>query len=387
MVICFNDYSYLLNCLTDMSIVVEDSIVNDDSKNIVFEVSTEVVKIIGINKLITYRKIVDKDKVSVNGVEDTLYLQIRSKELINFLSSYKTLSRTKIKRVLFELINPFKVKCTMIETVEGSDKEYASQWLFENIAIKPTVKQYIDMQKPDTDLTVINTDKFKGLMENFFPSLSSTIDAYSYAIFSSENLIALNQAYTIVGDNPFKDTEIFKGMKLSYKVLNFMNKIIFDFDSISIAKTDRNLYMTTQEGSDIFLMYNSQLPLYKPYLEMIDTTHRIELDRSYLRDILKRLTLSKEVVNVVLDCNDKEVIFKNTKFEQIIDMQAFNDIEGFEKIRFKIMPDILGKALIGNDKNFKVVNIYYSTQNNNNIIIFSDENNSWYTIIRVKVEG
>jgi hypothetical protein len=367
--------------LSSMSIVVEDSMSTDDVKNVIFRVSDDSVSMCGRNQLITYRIPLDKDKVEILK-SDTKYMQIKSKELFNFLSTYKTLSKTKIKDITLELQNTGKISCKVTEVrKDNAEESISSSWVFDNIILTENLKKSLNLASP-SDTNTLDITRVKWFTDSFLPCLTSSLDTYGYMIFTTEKCIVLNPSYTIIGNN---DLENWQGFKLSYKVMSFIDKTFNKDDSLVFSKTGKHIYIKdTKTNSEVFLSFLDSIPPLQIYLNMVNTEHSIKLDRKYLRDILKRLSLLKEAVVVDIDCNEHKLTLKNSKFRQTLDMLAYLNIENYDNIRFKIMPDIIDKIMIGNDKNEDVIYLYYNTSQGNNMIIFSDENNSWYSVVRVK---
>lgn len=391
MKLSFTDYNSLVSALTDMQIVVEDSLLSDDAKNVVFRATSTGVVLNGVNRLITYRIPLDVHYVEADKDE---CMQIRSRELLNFLSSYKTLSQTQVVEVNFETQNSLRAKCTVVEQLKNPSDEdasthrYTSSWVFDNIPIPAPLLKSLDTPVPTSDSTELKVEDLKWFTDNLLPSLSSSLDAYSNMLFTDKKCIVLNQSYTIIADNNLGITD-WNTLKLSHRVMQFINKNICNTKNkdktVRFTKTDRNLYIELEDGSQVFLTYTSQLPPYQVYLDMIDTTHMIKVDRKYLRDILKRVSLLKEPIMVDIDCNDHILTLRNTKFNQSIDMVDYKEIDGYDNIRFKIMPDVIDKIMIGSDKNNDYLYIYYNVSQGNHIIMFSDENNHWFSIVRVKI--
>lgn len=391
MKLSFTDYNSLVSALTDMQIVVEDSLLSDDAKNVVFRATPSGVVLNGVNRLITYRIPLDVQYVEADTDE---CMQIRSKELLNFLSSYKTLSQTQVVEVNFETQDNLRAKCTVVEQLKNSSDEaanthrYTSSWVFDNIPIPTPLLKSLDTTVPTSDRTELKVEDLKWFTDNLLPSLSSSLDAYSNMLFTDKKCIVLNQSYTIIADNSLGITD-WNTLKLSHRVMQFINKNICNTKNkdktVRFIKTDRNLYIELEDGSQVFLTYTSQLPPYQVYLDMIDTTHMVKVDRKYLRDILKRVSLLKEPIMVDIDCNDHTLTFRNTKFNQSIDMADYKEIDGYDNIRFKIMPDVIDKIMIGSDKNNDYLYIYYNVSQGNHIILFSDESNRWFSIVRVKI--
>lgn len=151
------NYNKLLGHLQNVANVVEDSLSSEDDKNIIFQFKQteegQVVKLVGISLQVIFREelpaedydlTLGADEVDQNGFA---YMQLKSKDLLAFLNSYKSVRRTKVNDVILEPANG-KIKCTVTESPIVSDEELSldplagdrtmfSQWMFSNIPIKP----------------------------------------------------------------------------------------------------------------------------------------------------------------------------------------------------------------------------------------------------------
>ena len=375
MQITFTDYNYLMELLSDIAVVVEDSTLLDEDKNVVFKVDTEQVQIMGSNRTVTHRIVLDKEKYSTD-VKETTYIQTRCKDLINFLSTYKSLALTKVKDIKFELKG--NKLCITVTEIDTEGKERHSNYNLESPIVKESLKSILNTEY-NTELTGVDTKELKWFTDNFLAGINASADLYGSIIFTEDKCIVLNPSYTLIGKNNIKELN---GIRVSKKCLTFISKVLLKNDTMELTKTDRYLVLKSQT-SETFLIYSNKLPPYSIYLNMINTEHSMEVKKDYVKEVLKRVSLLKEDMTVDIDCNDKQILFYNTKFRQAVNMTSYKNIESYDNIRFRIMPDVFSKILLDTDDD--TINVFYTQKDENDIIFLSDKEQSWYSIIRVKL--
>ena len=168
------DYATLVENLSDISTVAEDSMLKDDTKNVIFKFDADgTVTLLGIvPQMLIFKRFIEKDKyrlefsdaekegfqnqVDNNGVSSSLYFQIKSKELTGFLNSYKSVRRTQVEEVSFEINERGAIRCTVLEKEKDEEgyvaddaKVHLSYWSFNNIAIRQNQMMDITIKAPE----------------------------------------------------------------------------------------------------------------------------------------------------------------------------------------------------------------------------------------------
>lgn len=417
------DYNTLLNNLTDISNVVEDALANEDDKNAIFQFKKDgdnvSVKLIGISPVITFRRELEPSSynltledtdVDVNGI---MYMQLKSKELFGFLNSYKSIRKTKVDEVIFEPERG-KIKCTVIESANLTQQEiealeesliynpemrdprtetYASHWVFDNIAIKPVKLPLINMEVP-TETVSVESAKLLLYTSSLMPLLENSTSLFSYIQFDSKCVVAFNKAYATIMRNVI-DGDIFDGLRLSYRAINFVEKILCISEELQIAKTDRHIYFRT-DTSEAFIIYDTKLAPYQGQLALFNKNSYVRIDRIYFKDVLKRLSLMSDSVEVDIRATDGTVTVKNSKFSQDVPITGCVGMDDSVSVKFKIMPDILNKSIIGADEKFvsednpDSADIFVclckdQVNPRNNFVAFTDSTGGWFSLVNVKV--
>lgn len=405
------DYLNLVQNLSDISTVAEDSMLKEEAKNIIFKFDSDgSVTLLGIvPQMLIFKRFVERDKyrleftdtenqnfqaqLNESGVASSLYFQLKSKELTSFLNSYKSVRRTQVDEVTFEITDRGAIRCTVLEREKDDDgyvsddaKQHLSHWVFNNIPIRQNQLPDITITAPDGELVSVDNRCINLYTKNLVPIMQSgSTNLYSSLACGEDYIVAFDGAFTaLMANNQEGFKDVFSNMCLSYRAVSFMDKVIAVNEDILVCKSDRHLYFKTS-NSEAFITYTTNLPAYKAYADAFKKDHAVVLDRIYIKDILKRLSLVNESIEVTVDPETNLVNLKNSKFSQDVEILSSKAMDELGKIRYKIAPDKLTSCIIGNDAEFNYdVRIYFSRQSDGKkiAIIFTDGTGAWFSVLR-----
>ena len=259
-------YEKLLSTIQDVSSVVEDNMLDDNMKNIIFlfDKQDNSVTLMAINQLITYRRILPYEEYSLEITDEEykdgkLFIQLKSKELINFLGSFKGLRCTKIDEVFLETTPRGKIRCVVIESSTDSDGGAPSDscWIFDNLPINRNLEASINLVY-EGEWTQIDKTEVQFHTNNLFPSQTNVNTINGYLMFGEEYVVVFNTHHVAFMKNLITEGGIFSGIKLSYKASSFLDRLVSNFDNLSFAKTDRHLVVKTDD-SEAFIVYDTRL--------------------------------------------------------------------------------------------------------------------------------
>ena len=389
------NYTELLSGLEKVAIVAEDANSSEDIKNVIFRFEKQddnlnVCTLVGVNATITYKHILAYDKYRLQLEDDeltdrTCFMQIKCKELLNFLNAYKSVRRTIVEEVTFEFKDKVQIKCSVLEYSNDDNKiPYVSIWLFNNIPIKPNMLPSINA-KPLNRPIDIDKDALRRHINTLLPIITGQTSIYSQLVFGNDYIVAFNNAFVALMKNTLIEGHIFENMRLHYKVLAFLDKVICNQDEIKAAKSDTQIYIKTDK-SEAYLTYDPRITEYETYLNMYNKGSGFCVDRLLLKDVLKRLSLENESIDVTLKPTLNVINVRNSKFTQDIPLLKEQGLENLEDFGFRIMPDILNRAFIGTDTAFSSNSYIYLAPQDSGVttLIFMDDTDSWYSVARVK---
>lgn len=384
------NYDSLVSVLSSIAVVVEDSMNSEDMKNVIIRAYKDngVVELIGVNQLITYRVElpigcysvdISEEEYKDNGVAE---IQVKSKELVSFLSSFKSIRRTRVSDIELETVKN-KVVVTVNEADIDTGKAYKSHWRLDNIPIKVNMLPSINLEVPTSDLIPIDVSAILLYTSSLLPIMDNGANLYSKLVFGQDNVVAFNTTFTTLMKNFLSG--VFENFCLSYRALSFMKSVINSDTSVEVAKMQDRICFRI-DNSVAFIRYETKLPNYEIYQRMIDKSHAFVLDRQYLKDVLKRLSLVNESITFSIDMDTETIEVKNSKFNQELPILQSKAMSELGKVSFKILPDVISKAIIGDDNAFsQLVYIYLAPQENGGYtIIFADDSGSWSSISRIR---
>lgn len=390
------NYDKLTEVLSNCSQVVEDGMSSEELKNVIFRFTksdaSSKVEVIGINRLITYKQDIAPEYVSLeldaNEVDEfgMLHIQIKSKSLNGFLGTFKSMRRTRADEVVLENKGEGKILCSVLEKDIETEKAFVSHYTFENVPIQAGIRNKLKLAKPTDNITEFESVKILFHLQ----TLSGVLDQgkganmFNYIMFGEDHVVALSTTFASVMQNIVKDGGIFKDIKLAYKAVSFLDKLLTGTDSVRIARTDTHLFVQTDSG-EAFVTYETKLAVYSHYIELFKRDSGISLDRLYLKDILKRLSLDNDNVELTIKADEGILEVKNTRFSQNIPLMSDKNMSGYGAVKFKIMPDSITKAILGSDAEFgSNLFVYYCPHEDKKAnIVFSDETDTWFTVLRV----
>lgn len=384
------NYDTLISNVVEVATVTDDSLLKDDAKNIIFQFRGTQVTLLGIApQTITLKRTLPVEGYHVEFAEgeDTtnpLYFQLRSKELISFLNTYKSTRRTQAQEVTLELNAQGAVRCTVLEVDKDDEsKHHLSYWSFVNYPIKPNQLKEVNIDAPQVQLQVIDPRVINLYTKNLFPVMQAGVSLYSNLVFGEDYVVAFDAAFTVLMANQDEFKSVFGGVRLGYRSVAFIDKIIAPCDDIRACRTDRHIYICTP-NSEVFISYDAKLPDYTAYASIYKKDHAIVLDRVYIKDIIKRLSLVNENIEVIVNPETNMVTLRNSKFSQDIEIMQTKAMSELGVLRFKIAPDKLNAGIIGNDADFPSdVRMYFVEQGNKVAVIFTDSTGAWFTVVRV----
>ena len=419
-------YEELMSKIADVAVVSDNNLSDVSQRNVIFHFKKDKVnylQFVGINLNVILKREFDEmgitvvfDETDTANESGDIYWQINCKELVNFLSAYKGLRKTQVSEVIFETMDDnLKIQCTVIESdrkkddmdehirqlegesIDESDiNTYVSQWVFKNIGMKRTVIESISksLDIPDGvepyELSYANVLWHTSLV---LPIMQNITSLYGNVIFDSEYLVGFSNAFTVFIKNNMCCDGIFQGIKLGYSTIAFLNKLCSGCspDDVMLAyRTDMYICLK-MTNTEVFLVYDTRLANYKVYIEMFKKDHVITFDRIYFKDMLKRFILTDDSIEFRVDLEHDRIQLSNSKFKQDLTINYKKGMEDYDKLKFKLLPEILNKAIIGVDETMlnmisggenRDVYMYFCGQNKNNInFALSDGTGLWFAFI------
>lgn len=419
-------YDILLAVLQDVASVVEDAMADAETQNIIFrfqldEDGTASIKLVGYSPTLIYKRVFgDNDCYSLtleptdvkdNGVG---YLQIKSKELLGFLNSYKSLKRTQVKEVIFEPVRD-KIKCTVLESPvipaekqqeinEARDfdpsfvdpieeQEFVSQYMFSSIPMKPNIIQRIEYAAPEDGYQELEDADLKVYTETMFKNLDNVNGLYGTMCFLGTHVGVSTRSFTSVMMNfTVKEGEdsVFVDIGLSYKALSFIDKIVCRCRYFKVAKAQNKLFFKLDTGEACVDYVTKGIQQFDNHRSLFKKDSFFVLDKLYFRDILKRLALSDSSIRFCINVSDGRLSIENDVYSQDIEFLASQNIDQYDHLHFTIMPDNANSALLETEKflpdeDEMYVFLCQGDRKEQVFVCFADKRAIWFSMLKTKV--
>jgi len=403
-------YNDLVSCIDAVAMVVEDTMTSEDAKNIILRVGPDKVSFIGVSAAITFRRELEMGTYQIEGeVPDGVLVQIKSKEFRGFLGSYRNTRRMKVDSVTLDFKRPDQIACEVLErkikkeeqSVFGSfedsneeDNTRISRRFFKTTRIRPAMMKDINAVSPVSDLEEYPVVMLQGFLQNTLPIMASGNTVYSRLWFGEDYVVANSGSFmTLLKNKLVSDgTEAFRGVCLMHRVVAFIDKMITGEETVQAFRSPQNLYLRAGLG-EAFVRYTTEAPQYKVVKETYNRNSGVTFDRLDFKDILRRFSMSQDSVTVVLDIENNQLELSNADGMQSIALNYVKNMDAFSGQKFKIMPDVLNKAIIGVDEKFVNPDVQYgedvflyicTSATRQQLLYLSDSNNFWFSSVNVK---
>lgn len=419
-------YDILFNALQDVAGVVEDSMADQDTQNIIFRFTRDAdgvagVRLVGYSPTLIYKRdFVDNESYSISVEAEDIkengvgYFQIRSKDLLGFLGSYKSLRKTQVKDVIFEIVRD-KVKCTVIECPvlsaekqqeiednrafnpdyvdEESEREYISQYMFRLIPMKPTIIQRIEYAPLEDGYHEFEDASLKVYTETLFKNLQNTMGVYGTLFFMDSHVGITTSGYTTIMHNFINSDEsghIFENIGLPYKALTFIDKVVCRCRFFRVAKAENKLFFKLDTGEACMEVLTKGFPDFSKHRAIFKKDSFFAIDKIYFRDVLRRFALSDSSIRFCVHAADNKISVENDVYSQDIDFSESQAIDTFENLHFTIMPANANSALLETEKfmpDEDDMYVYLCRGEKQDVVYvcFADKRAMWFSMLKTKV--
>ena len=178
-------YSKLVAYLDDIAGVVEDSLVQEDAKNVIMRIAKDEeenisVSFMGISSQIIFRRFIEPEDYQLDlnpgdlNSDGIMLLMFKSKDMRGALGTYKSVRTTKVEDVILEVVHA-KLQVVVEETriyseeqmmelmaqPDGEDiiaRRYPSKWVLDMLTVKPAQLSTINLQAGDVEVTAFQKE-------------------------------------------------------------------------------------------------------------------------------------------------------------------------------------------------------------------------------------
>ena len=339
----FLDYNTLTYLLDNATSVTSDSALKDADKTIFFLVNNDGESIAVAKNSDLFIRV----KFTPELVKEAGNVQLNSSELSKILGTFSSLSRTRVESVEFK-VNNSKVQVIVHEVaLDEGYEEFAgdTSYSLDSIKIKEKTLQDISVEFDDENAVDVDSMELDIVLSTLMPIMDSKKGLNNNQIhFASDQIFVMDNRSQVFYKNILP--EVFGNSAFRYTSVAYMRKMIQTSNHLRVVISGNKFAIRSENGE--IEAYINQLGVrfnYKPTLEGITKENGIVLDRAFLKDIIRRLSIMGSDPKVSIQ--EDGIHITTESFSRVIPiMNSKGNVEGIE---FKVNSSLLSSMIIGDD--------------------------------------
>lgn len=343
MVHFFLDYDNLVYLLDNATSVTSDSALKDADKTIFFLIKDEGESIAVAKNSDLFIRV----KFTPELVKEAGNVQVNSSELSKILGTFSNLSRTRVESIEFK-VHKSKVQVIVHESALDEDyQDFAgdTSYSLDSINIKEKILQDISVEFDDENAVDVDSMELDIVLSTLLPIMDSKKGLNNNQIhFASDQIFVMDNRSQIFYKNILP--EVFSNSSFRYTSVAYMRKLIQTSNHLRVVISGNKFAIRSESGE--VEAYINQLGVrfnYKPTLEKITKENGIILDRAFLKDIIRRLSIMGSDPKVSIQ--EDGVHITTESFSRVIPISnSKGNVEGME---FKVNSSLLASMIIGDD--------------------------------------
>lgn len=339
----FLDYDNLVYLLDNATSVTSDSALKDADKTIFFLIKDEGESIAVAKNSDLFIRV----KFTPELVKEAGNVQVNSSELSKILGTFSNLSRTRVESIEFK-VHKSKVQVIVHESALDEDyQDFAgdTSYSLDSINIKEKTLQDISVEFDDENAVDVDSMELDIVLSTLLPIMDSKKGLNNNQIhFASDQIFVMDNRSQIFYKNILP--EVFSNSSFRYTSVAYMRKLIQTSNHLRVVISGNKFAIRSESGE--VEAYINQLGVrfnYKPTLEKITKENGIILDRAFLKDIIRRLSIMGSDPKVSIQ--EDGVHITTESFSRVIPISnSKGNVEGME---FKVSSSLLASMIIGDD--------------------------------------
>lgn len=339
----FLDYDNLVYLLDNATSVTSDSALKDADKTIFFLIKDDGESIAVAKNSDLFIRV----KFTPELVKEAGNVQVNSSELSKILGTFSNLSRTRVESIEFKVHNS-KVQVIVHESALDEDyQDFAgdTSYSLDSINIKEKTLQDISVEFDNENAVDVDSMELDIVLSTLLPIMDSKKGLNNNQIhFASDQIFVMDNRSQIFYKNILPD--VFSNSSFRYTSVAYMRKLIQTSNHLRVVISGNKFAIRSESGE--VEAYINQLGVrfnYKPTLEKITKENGIILDRAFLKDIIRRLSIMGSDPKVSIQ--EDGVHISTESFSRLIPISnSKGNVEGME---FKVNSSLLASMIIGDD--------------------------------------
>lgn len=339
----FLDYDNLVYLLDNATSVTSDSALKDADKTIFFLIKDGGESIAVAKNSDLFIRV----KFTPELVKEAGNVQVNSSELSKILGTFSNLSRTRVESIEFK-VHKSKVQVIVHESALDEDyQDFAgdTSYSLDSINIKEKTLQDISVEFDNENAVDVDSMELDIVLSTLLPIMDSKKGLNNNQIhFASDQIFVMDNRSQIFYKNILPD--VFSNSSFRYTSVAYMRKLIQTSNHLRVVISGNKFAIRSESGE--VEAYINQLGVrfnYKPTLEKITKENGIILDRAFLKDIIRRLSIMGSDPKVSIQ--EDGVHISTESFSRLIPISnSKGNVEGME---FKVNSSLLASMIIGDD--------------------------------------
>ena len=374
----------LENAMSTITSVVNDKMLQEDLKNLIIWVKEGKVRFVGTNLTIVSAIDVDAEISDVEG--DEAFVQLRAKDINDVIASFRGLKKTKVDSV--ELHIKENEAILLVKEVALADEEadlfnQESKFRIAKTPIKEVIKNQVKNVKLDAQGEDIPAVDMLLYINALYPTVAKeTRESTSGVMFGEGHIYTTLASYVAIMENRLP--KCISNFRVSNTILNFVKNFITGVDTFNFSKTENGngaVILTIKIPNAIAQINCADMSrAFEISKFLIIPETGIVVDKMYLIDVLKRLSLSSESIfaEVKIENGVGEMKVASKNMTQNIPVKK---AKGEGTFNFSIRPDLLSSVVFSHATQFdENVFLYFATDDSNKLsMACTDSIGLWHT--------
>lgn len=398
-------YEVMDKALNTLMPIINDKLLAEDLKNVTLHIKGDVGKLVATSTQIT--SAVDTDLLEVEFTDEDIveidsegrkeaFVQMRAKELDNILSTFKGLKRTKVSKIT---LNVDETSVVMDVHEEPIDKEMPNAEKYVRVTKFRLVRLRIRgilldeiksvQTKPASNVEIPTGDLLlyvNALLPNIKNEKRDTFNAINY---SDNYIYTSSSSYVAVMNNAFEEVGVdcLNGFRLQNSKADFLKSFVNDVEKVEFTKSllERGgVLLTVVKPGAIATLKCPDMSKVRDISSEISNLSElkgIEVDKIYLLDVLKRVKLSSDIINVEVDTLNRLMKLKSKTVVQELPILSNKGAEGVYKFTLKV--DVVDSLIFAHTNMFDdVLTMAFKNEGNTVTLVCSDSTELWQTVIK-----
>lgn len=387
-------FEALSNAMATVSSIFADKNVQEDMKNVVIWAKEDGVFFAAYNGKIASLTKVEAEVAPEEGQPDTSIFQLTARDINDVLNSLRGLQRTRVSSIEFavsenEAIMNVYEEPLDADSVHANDFKVPSAFRVAKPRLKDVIKDEIMKIDASFEGTVVPSVDLMVYINALLPTVAKeTREGTSSVMFGTEHIYTVPGAYSAIMPN--KLPEVLQGFRLVNSAVSFVKNFISMGESFEIVRQEMGngmITLTLRVGNSVAMIRCPDMSRAFDITNFVgQPPNGVVVDKAYLVDVLKRMSLNSEasLVDITINATENGSVgsFQITSKTFRQSLPVFR-AKGEGSFRFSIKSDLLS-AMIFSHANFssqdETVFLYFEINEKGSITMACTDNNMvWQT--------